>query len=34
MTEQTPRKSSFMYGLIVAACLLTAGATILLNLQL
>ena len=32
MTE--PRKSLLMYGLIAAACLFTAGATLALGLQL
>ncbi len=31
---QTPRKSYFVYGLIAAACLCTAAATLLLGLQL
>lgn len=33
MTDQ-PRKSYLMYGLIAAACVFTAGATLLLGLQL
>jgi len=32
--SQTPRKSYFIHGLIAAACLFTAGAALLLGLQL
>ena len=31
---QTPRNSYFVHGLIAAACLFTAGATLALGLQL
>lgn len=34
MTEEAPRKSFLMYGLIAAACLFSAGAAILLSVQL